>query len=343
MFRRRMTLAYLLSAVATLSIAACGAETVDDPAASEASGYPITVANCGRDVTVRSAPQRIASLNQSSTEILLSLGLADRIAGTSTWTDPVLPTLAAANSKINRISDNWPSLEAVLNVEPDFVTSSFTSTIGPAGTVTTPERLRGFGIESYTSPSDCDDKIADDGDGSRSKALTLDIVYREITELARLTGVPAAGVKLIASLKERAANASSTKAAGQSALFWFANSESPYMAGCCGAPGIIANAVGLRNVFEDTKQEWPQINWEEVASRNPDVLVLGDLTRRDQSAESAETKIKFLESHPVTKQMDAVRNKRYIIVTGAELNPSLRTVYGIENVAAGLSRLGLRR
>ncbi|GAB17429.1 putative ABC transporter substrate binding protein [Gordonia effusa NBRC 100432] len=342
MFRRKMLTCLPLAVVALLGVG-CGAETADTSTGGEAAGYPITLANCGRDVTVKSPPQRIASLNQSSTEILLSLGLADRIAGTATWTDPVLPTLADANAKVKRIADNWPSLEAVLNVEPDFVTSSFTSTVGPAGTVTTPERLQDFGIASYTSPSDCENKIADDGDGSRSEPMTLDIVYREITELAKLTGVPDAGVKLIASLKDRAAKASRTTTSGKSALFWFANSESPYMAGCCGAPGVIATALGLRNVFADTKQEWPQINWEEVASRNPDVLILGDLTRRDQSAETAAAKIKFLESHPVTQKMDAVRNKRYITVTGAELNPSLRTVYGIESVAAGLKRLGFTK
>lgn len=43
----------------------------------------------------------------------------------------------------------------------------------------------------------------------------------------------------------------------------------------------------------------------------------------------------------MTREMDAVKNKRYIKVTGAEMNPSLRTVYGIENVSAGLKTLGL--
>lgn len=45
------------------------------------------------------------------------------------------------------------------------------------------------------------------------------------------------------------------------------------MAGCCGAPGIITNALGAKNVFDDSTQKWPQINWETVADRDPDVLV----------------------------------------------------------------------
>ena len=50
----------------------------------------------------------------------------------------------------------------------------------------------------------------------------------------------------------------------------------------------------------------------------------------------------FLEKNPVTKQMDAVKNKRYIAVAGADMNPSLRTVDGVEKVSAGLDKLGLK-
>lgn len=34
-----------------------------------------------------------ASANQSSTEIQLSFGIADKVVGTATWTDPVLSSL----------------------------------------------------------------------------------------------------------------------------------------------------------------------------------------------------------------------------------------------------------
>ncbi len=62
-------------------------------------GFP-TVHNCGRDVVIDAPPARAVSLNQGSTEILLSLGLADRVVGTATWTDPVRADLAAANARV---------------------------------------------------------------------------------------------------------------------------------------------------------------------------------------------------------------------------------------------------
>ncbi|WP_372491690.1 ABC transporter substrate-binding protein [Gordonia zhenghanii] len=335
----------LISAAALASsialLAGCGASDDTSSSAPAVEGFPVTLTNCGEQVTVDAPPQNIVSLNQGTTEALLSLGLADRMAGTATWTDPVLPSLAAANEKVKRIDDNWPSLEAVLAEEPDLVTASFGSTFDKGGTAPR-ARFTEFGVPTYLAPSDCEGKEDTGGDGSRSTDFTLDLVYKEITELGELTGTSQKAADVVADLKNRVKAAADTvHAQGTTVLYWFSDSESPYIAGCCGAPGVVSKELGLKNVFDDTHDEWPQISWEEVASRNPQVLVIGNLTRDIQSGESAQKKIDFLESNPVTREMDAVKNKRYIVATGAEMNPSLRTVYGIQNVADGLKKLGL--
>ena len=69
----------------------------------------------------------------------------------------------------------------------------------------------------------------------------------------------------------------------------------------------------------------------------------GDVTRKSQTAETAAAKIDFLESNPVTREMSAVRHRRYVSLTGAALNPSIRTVEGLEQVADALADLGLSR
>lgn len=326
-----------LVGAAALVLTSCAA---DDRAAT--AGPTIgPIENCGQEVTVDSPPERIVSLNQGSTEILLALGLADRMVGTATWTDPVLEEFAGANAAIPRLADNAPSMEAVLDAEPDFVTASFGGTLGDGG-VATREQFHELGVGTYLSPADCVGKISDSGDGERETPFTPDLLYREITELAQIFQVEEAGDELVADLQHRLDRAQEdVDATGVSAMFWFANSESPYLAGCCGAPGLISRTLGLENVFDDTTQEWPQINWEVVAERDPDVIVLGDLTRRSQTAETGAAKIEYLESNPVTREMSAVREKRFIELTGAEMNPSLRTVYGVETVAAGLQELGL--
>lgn len=324
-------------------LTACGGTgTTDAAPGGSAAGFPVTLKNCGRTVTVDSAPRHAVSLDQGSTEILLSLGLADRLAGTSTWTDPVMKGLEKAEAKIPRIAENRPSSEKVLALEPDFVSASFESTLGKGG-VAPREQFEDLGVPTYVSPADCTAKDnSGSGDGSRTEPLTMDSVYTEVRELARVFGVPERGDSLVARLQARVGAATKDiDASGTSLLYWFANSEAPYMAGCCGAPGIITGELGAENAFDDTHEEWPQINWETVADRNPDVLVIGDLTRKSQTAESAAKKIEFLESNPATKNMDAVRHKRYVLLSGQAMNPTIRTVEGVERVAAGLRSFGL--
>lgn len=326
--------------VLAAAVALCGCGPAAQPSSAPApAGHPITLQNCGREVTVAQPPQRIVSLNQGSTEVLLSLGVADRMVGTAGWTDPVLPSLEADNRKVERLADQAPSLEAVLDTEPDLVTASLQGTLGPGG-VTTSEALERLGVPSYLSAIECT-KEAGNSDGARTDTLEIDQVFQEIRDVATLVGAQDRGEQIVTDMQRRLDAVTATGDRGVSVLYWFANSESPYMAGCCGGPGVITRTLGLTNVFDDSKEDWPQIGWETVAQRDPDVLVLGDLTRKSQTAESAAAKIAFLESNPVTREMTAVKNKRYIALAGAELNPSIRIVGAMEKVAAALRDHGL--
>ena len=333
----------LVAACAAVTLlAGCGSSTGSSSASGSSDGFPVSVERCDRTTTVEQEPERIVSLNQGSTEILLSLGLADRMVGTATWTDPILPSLAAANAEVERLADQLPSQERVLETEPDLVTASFHNTLSEGG-VATPEQLQRLGVPSYLSAVECAKSDFSGGDGARDEPLTLDSIATEIRDLARLTGTEDEGDALVASLEQRMAKAVATApdVEGVSVLYWFANAESPYVAGCCGGPGIITRALGLRNVFGGQKAEWPQIGWEAIADADPDVLVIGDLTRKSETAETAKAKIAFLESNPVTRRMTAVRKQRFVLLHGAELNPSIRTVDAVEKVAAGISDLGL--
>ncbi|WP_017600131.1 ABC transporter substrate-binding protein [Nocardiopsis lucentensis] len=332
-----------LLAVSSLLLTACGQSPGGEADGTDSAAPAGTIDNCGYEVPLGTAPERIVSLNQGSTEILLSLGLADRLAGTATWTDPVMEGLEEANADVPRLADDWPSFEVVLAAEPDFVTASFVSTLGPGGTATR-EQFEELGVPTYVSPADCaagkDNTTG--GDGTRSEPLTMDTVYGEVRDLAAILGVEERGEELVSELRGRVDTATADlDASDVSLMYWFSDSQAPYLAGCCGAPGAITRAVGAQNAFSDTHEEWPQINWETIADRDPDVIVLGDLTREAQTAESAEAKIDFLEGNPATRNLTAVTEERYILLSGQAMNPTIRTVEGIEQVAAGLRDLGL--
>ena len=345
---RIRTLAGLTAAV--LAISACSAG--DDDTADTAAGTTDTVAdggdstgvsleNCGFEVTVPEPPERIVSMYQSSTEILLSLGVADRMVGTATWFDPVLPELAADNEQVPRLAENNPSLEVTLDTEPDLVVSSVTPILSQGG-VGTREQFEELGIATYVSPTDCIGKVADDGDGYRTQPYTVDMLFQEITELSEILAVEERGEELVSDLRARADQARGFELRDDlTAMYWFAGEEAPYMAGCCGAPGMISETLGIENVFADSDQDWPEMSWEVVADRNPDVIFLADLTRDRMTAESAAAKIAFLESDPVLSEMEAVREGRFVILPGQALDPSIRNIYELPRIHSELVELGL--
>ncbi|MGW5318398.1 ABC transporter substrate-binding protein [Nocardia thailandica] len=301
------------------------------------TSYPLTVDNCGVSVTFDKAPTRAVSLYQASTEILLSLGLADRMVGTSTWFDPVLPALAADNAKVPRLADNDPSLETVLDAEPDLVTSASAHTFTPA-VVAERSRFAQLGIATYQSPSVCTGAKVDGETVTRTAPLGIDTLFREITELARIFDVQERGAQLVDQLRTRlqAATARADHPGEPTVAFWFSGIKTPYMAGCCSAPGLYAREVGARNVFADAREDWPEISWEAVVAADPEILVLADLSRTRVDGDALTTKTQFLESNPATARMRAVQGKRYVVMTGSELDPGIREIDAIEKLAAAL-------
>lgn len=334
-----------VAALAACALAGCGASepvTTSGPAAGGegVTTYPLTIDNCGRSQTFDAAPARVVSLDQGSTEILLSLGLADRMVGTASWTDPVRENLAEANARVPRLADNAPSYEAVLGTDPDLVTASFGRHFKDEGGVAPRDRFAEIGIGTYLSPTDCEDGRSINGGGKRTRPLTIDSLYEEITELAAIFDVPSRGTALVEDLKARTAAAGGrANASGTTLAFWFADTRSPYVAGGTGSADLLARTVGARNVFADVADEWPATTWEAVADRNPSVLVLGDLARNRFPGDRLGDKEAFLASDPVTASMTAVREKRYVPLHGAEMNPSIRLVDGVEKLAAALSAM----
>ena len=336
----RFSAVFAHASVAVVGLFAAGASLA-------ATHYPLTLPNCGAPVTVQAAPQRAVSLGQASTEILLSLGLAPRMVGTGVWFGPLPEHLRADNAKVPRLADNAPSFEAVADTAPDIVVAQYTYHVGPNGEVAKPEQLASLGIPSYVSPSDCDGKqvtATSNADGSRSQMFSMDLVNKEIRELATIFDVGPAGEHLTAQLQARIQAATERAArTGQkplSVVYWFSSTRlegDPWVAGKNGAPGYINRLLGLRNIV-DSDEEWPGVSWESIAASNPDVIVVARMQRRLYPADDVEKKLAFLRSDPVTRELEAVRNDRIIVVDAQSLNPSMDVVRAVEDIAAGLER-----
>ncbi|MTH65444.1 ABC transporter substrate-binding protein [Paracoccus shanxieyensis] len=311
--------------------------------------YPLTLQNCGVDVTFQNAPGSVVTVGQAATEVLYSLGLAEKVTGTSVWFTDVLPQYKDVNAGIERLADNDPSFESIVAKRPGLVAVQYEWHVGPQGIVATRDQFSDLGIPTYILPADCAGKDNSVGsDGTRTAMFTMDGIYQGVSELAQIFDVADKGQTLVQDLKAREAAAIEKARAldlkGASALFWFSSAEidiDPYVAGRKGPPGYMMNALGLTNVIE-SDEEWPTVSWETIARANPSVIVIAKMDRRRFEADDYEKKLAFLKSDPVTRQMDAVKNDRIVILDAHAMDPSIRNVTALETLAEALPGFDLK-
>lgn len=321
------------------------------PASASPTQYPLTIKNCGMDVTFPNAPSRAVGLGQGSAEIMLMLGLEDRMVGTAFWPNKPLPQLAEAYAKVKLLSIEFPTFETILAQQPDFVAAALPSLIGPSSKVAKREDFEKLGIPSYLSPSTCvaegaaKDKF---GYGDRSQLWSMNTLYQEIEELAQIFDVSERGQALIADLKKREAalRADGPKDGKKlSYVFWFSSpspSADAYLAGKNTPSGFIADVLGGTNAIT-SEAESPALGWESIIAANPDVIVVAQVDRNRWELDKAEAKIKFLKSDSATSQMPAVKNNALVIMEGQAMNPTIQTIFGAERIAEQLKAAGLRQ
>ncbi len=218
----------------------------------------VSLQNCGVTRDYPQPPQRVLVYANPALENLMALGLAGRaigVVGYDRTRDPV-PT-ASAETLQAPTSPAPPTAEALLLMRPDFVYSaSYYWLHSPE----TPDRARlaEWGIGTYLSPGACSGQQS-----AIAAALTFEDIFTELRELARIFNVSSAGEALVARLRGqlRAFEAQRAPLPHLRLLWWYAGAQTPYVAGCCGAPGLLSRSVGSENLFGDRPELWPTVSW----------------------------------------------------------------------------------
>lgn len=312
----------LLAVAPLLLIAGCAASAEPGPTAS-ADG--VAVENCGTAVEFPRAPERVVTIKSTSTEMLLALGLGDRIVGTAFQDGPVPGEWAAAAEGIPSISDFMPSEEAVLELEPDLVYAGWESAFA-ADAAGERAELATLGVASYVQPAAC-------RSAQVPGKLDFDEIFREIGEVAAIFRVDDA--ELIAD-QQRQLDAIVPDERGLSALWYSSGTDTPYVGAGLGAPQLILETAGLTNIAGDIDLTWSPLGWETVVDADPDVIVL-----IDADWNTADSKIALLESNPATARLEAVKKHRYVILPFAASEAGVRTVSAAASVVDQVQELDL--
>ena len=316
---------FALTGCATAS-ALPASSPVSSPTASAAASR--TIDNCGTTVDFTgAAPKRVVTIKSTSTEMLLALGLGNRIVGTAFQDGPVPSVWKSQAAKLTSLSNFVPSQEVVLATEPNLVYGGWESNFSADGAGTRGE-LATLGVASYVSPAACKEA------GYQPTRLRFSDIFSEIDQVAAIFRVSDA--KLLANQKAELASITADTR-GLTALWYSSGDDSPYVGAGIGAPQLVLDTIGLKNVAGSVKDTWTSFNWESVVEADPDVIVLVDATWN-----TAAKKIKSLEINPVTANLSAVKNHRYLTVPFAASEAGVRTVSAAKDLAGQLAKLDLK-
>ncbi len=248
---------------------------------------------------------RIVSLAPSLTETVYALGLQDRLVGDTDYCD--FPPDAQKKTKVGGAIN--PSLEVIAHLKPDLVL--VTRHLNSLDTV---HSLDALGIPSFaTDPR------------------TVDEIITSTKLLSDVLGVPDAGASLAEDLQHRLAALQQKIGSLTPRRVLFIVWTDPLIS--IGKDTFIADALRRAGAVSivDSSQSWPQVNLEEILRLQPEFLVFAD-----SHSEAAPRDFDVLTIRPGWRNLNAVRERHFAIISDAVNRPAPRIVSAIEQLAQQL-------
>lgn len=287
-----------------------------------------TVQSCDRQVTFDAPPQAAVSNDVNLTEMMLVLGLADRMVGytgVSGW-KTLDEEMTMGIEALPELSSKYPSKEVLIGADADFFFAGWNYGMRVGGEVT-PESLAPFGIQVYELTESCIHIGEKD-------AASMDDMYTDLLNLGRIFDVSDRAEALVegyqADLDEFLAGLAPLETAPR--VFVYDSGEDvPFTAGRYAMPNALIEAAGGVNIMDDFEKSWATVGWEAVVERNPEVIVIvnyGEVT--------AEQKRAFMMDNPAFADLDAVKNDRFVVLEYVEATPGPRNIAAVKTLAAAL-------
>ncbi|MFD7768403.1 ABC transporter substrate-binding protein [Streptomyces sp. NPDC059787] len=296
--------------------------------AAAPTGFPVTIDNCGVRTTYDRPPSRVVTVHQHPAELMLALGLKDRMVGTAFPDSAVLPELRKDYEAIPELAEREPSFEKILDAGPELVYGGY----GSAFAENEGRSRKAFadaGIDTYLNREYCG-----------KKRVTMKDTYDEIRTIGTIFGVPDRADKLVADLEGRVGKAAG-KVKGEpevSVFVYDSGDKSAFTAGGKSLGTELIRLAGGENVFADLDDVFGDVSWEQVVERKPEVIAVYDYA----GAGSVEEKKEFLLSQPALADVPAVRNKRFVVLPLTATLVGIRSAYAVEDLARGLHPASFR-
>ncbi|WP_243060092.1 ABC transporter substrate-binding protein [Nocardioides sp. SR21] len=321
--RARLSVGALLP---LLALSACGSAPdtdAEEPAAgAAASAFPMTFDSCGTDVTVPAAPERVLSFYPTMTEMMVALGLEDRLVGqVNTQYGTPSEQYADAYDAVRVVAEGEPSAETVIGERPDLLLAEQEWRFD-GKRLPTRASYAEDGLPVLVSESLCADTKTE---------TTVPDTYEDLERLGRLFGVEERAADLVAELEDVVAGVQEAVAGEEPAsLAILSVYESTLYVQAGGLYTDVVERAGGRNLI--TSADLPAGEYyaawspEKIVRLNPDVIVF---PYNDEQVR--ETALAYIEDRLGTT--DAVRGGRVVGVPEPVFGGGVRSSLGVEEVA----------
>lgn len=273
---------------------------------SAQSTFPAKVTDDrGRTITIATQPKRIIAVGALYTDILVDLGVSDRLVAVGSS-----PDNPSAVSDLPTVGPSYaPSVEKIIALKPDLV-------LGATDWQGVRSALEAAGETVLTTPL-----IASVSD-LFSTIHTVGTAVGEGTESSLLVG------KIAESIVSMEAGVLGKPTVSAAFLYASAPNSPPYAAGA----GTIENELILRaggaNVFADVSG-FPPVSLEQVVKRNPEVIFTDP------------TQIANITGNPLLQGLAAVRNGRVVGIPASEVT-STRVAEALQTMIKALHDFKLK-
>ncbi len=206
----------------------------------------------GREVTLEGTPQNVVTTIASTTEIVLDLGVNERLVGVPDLTQYLsyVPELQAKAEDKTKVGGFKLSMEKIASLSPDLVVLDASAQQG------TIDKVKNLGATVYAA-------------GSKD----MDAVQETILELGYLTGTLERAEKIVGKMVYKQFRlAEAIDELDRKKKVFYTVSPQMYTPGGNTFVGQVLEMAGLDNVFSDVSGFKP-VSTEEIVQRNPELII----------------------------------------------------------------------
>ena len=329
-FRARHIASFTTLALAATLLAACGSEEPTSEATTRdgAGHYPVTIENCGDEVTFEAEPTNVVMLKSAWVPYLDTLGVLDHVSAKAGAypegyydgdTAEQVDGIETLTDRLDASGHLLISKEVVVEREPDLVLGHVDN-LGR-------EPLAEVGIPMLEVGGLCPtDPIKP----------SFDAIYDELEAFGQVFNRETEATQAVTELKERVEQVSATAPKGErrtaAVLYPTIGGGTTYAYGNRSMADPQLEAAGLRNVYADVDERVFEVTLESLLAEDPDVLVLLHSDGEPAQVEEALTGL------PGADRLTAVREDTLITqLFNFTEPPSPLAVTGLEQI---IERLG---